>query len=403
MRATKAIIHLKNIAHNIECVQNHIKNFGKKSAICLPVKADAYGHGALALAKFALQNGVSYLAAATVDEGVELRSAGITCPILIFSQMLAQEMEAAVFNKLIPLIGDKESAALFSDYGRVTTSTAGGSERHRNEAAQRRSEEAGARGAVPPAKVFLKVDTGMSRMGCKPEEAAELARYIASLGNLKQAGTITHFAAADGNTPSDMAFTQLQLQRFNFSVNAVRAAGIDAGIISAANTGGTIACCKAWFDLVRPGILLYGYTPCDLLPKLPVKPVMELVTQVVCVKQIEKGSTVSYGRTWTAADNTTLAIIPVGYADGLPRALSGNFNVAIKGRLFPVVGRICMDQCMVDVGNSNFVKRWDEVSIFGGTTTGQHDAASIAKQIGTIPYEILCNINKRVPRVIDAL
>ncbi|GMO35214.1 MAG: alanine racemase [Termitinemataceae bacterium] len=373
MRATRAIIHLDNLIHNINVLREHLHSGGSDIAICLPVKADAYGHGALEIAQTALENGVTFLAIATVDEGVELRDAGINAPILLLSQCTPSETQYAADNNLIPLVSDKEAAKLFS------------------QAAQKSFCKDG------KVDVFLKIDTGMGRMGCAPENAAELAEYIISLGNVNLAGTITHFAVSDSTEDAGIAYTNLQLEKFTGALNAIQEAGISTGIVTAANTGATIANKRTWFDMVRPGILLYGYPPDGLEPQIPVKPVMELVTQIVFLKKIKEGESVSYGRTWTAEKDTVVGIIPVGYADGLPRALSNNFRVFIKDNLFPLAGRICMDQCMVDLGNAASVQRWDEVSIFGGE--GSFTAADIARQNGTISYEITCNINKRVRRI----
>jgi alanine racemase len=179
-------------------------------------------------------------------------------------------------------------------------------------------------------------------------------------------------------------------------VEGIRKAGIDPGIVHAANTGAVAFHEDAFLDMVRPGILLYGYAPDGAETVLPVKPVMELVSRIVFIKQVKKGETVSYGRTWTADRDTTIATIPVGYGDGLPRRLSGDVAVRINGAMYPLAGRICMDQCMVDLGPDTAIRRWDKVTIFGGDAPS---AADIAAKLGTISYEITCGINKRVPRV----
>jgi alanine racemase len=369
MRATRAIIHLANLIDNINIVKKHLLNGNSKCKICMPVKANAYGHGAVEISKTALANGVDYLAVATVNEGAQLRDAGIKAPILLLSQCTPNEMQDAAYNELIPLVSDNEGAKLFA--------------------------EASAKTLAKKGLVFLKIDTGMGRIGCAPQKAAELARYISSLDSIRLAGVITHFAVSDSAEPSDIAYTNNQLEKFNDAIAAIRE--VSCVIVSAANTGATIAHPAAWFDMVRPGILLYGYPPVGLQPQLSVKPVMELVSQIVFTKKIQKGDSVSYGRTWIAEKDTTIGIIPVGYADGLPRLLSNKFKVSIGNKLYPVIGRICMDQCMVEIDGN--VQCWDTVSIFGGNCNGSFNAADIADQIGTIPYEITCNINKRVERV----
>jgi alanine racemase len=331
------------------------------------VKADAYGHGAVGIARAALETGAACLAVAAVSEGAELREAGIRAPILLLSLPLPEELPEAVSLGLIPLVSDK-------DFIRE---------------AARAAQKAG-----KTLELHLKIDTGMGRLGCSPEEAPGLAGCIAREKYLVLGGTATHLAAADSSAPEDRAYTQKQLTRFREGVEGIRRAGFDPGIVHAANSGGVVFHEDSWFDMVRPGILLYGYSSGSGAPE--VTPVMEFLTQVVFLKKVKKGETLSYGRTWTVPRDTVIATLPAGYADGLPRALSGNFPVTIRGGRYPLVGRICMDQCLVDLGPDPRIRRWDEVTIFGpGTLT----AADMAAVLGTIPYEITCNINKRVPRI----
>ncbi|GHV82763.1 alanine racemase [Spirochaetia bacterium] len=375
MRATKALIHLDNFTANIKAVRDHLKTAGSSSPLlCVPVKADGYGHGAVPVARAALKAGANFLAIATVDEGVELRDAGIDSPILLLSQALPSEMETVAEHSLSPFVADKDAAKLIADAAAMTR-----------------------KGKKLP--VHIKIDTGMGRMGCYPNEAAELAACIASFGSLEIAGTATHLAVSDSAVPDDIAYTKKQIEKFNQAVNSIKAAGYNPGIVHAANTGAAIAHSDAWFDMVRPGILLYGYPPGGITPRLLVRPVMEVVTNIVFIKQVKKGDSISYGRTWTAPHDTVVGIIPIGYGDGLPRILSKDFDFTINGIQYPLAGRICMDQCMIDLGADTDVKRWDEVSVFGGAYPAAHNAATIAARIGTIPYEITCNINKRVARV----
>jgi alanine racemase len=299
-----------------------------------------------------------------VDEGIELREAGIKAPILLLSIPLPEEFPAAASHGLGPLLGDRECI----------------------EAAARAAEQAGKR--LP---VHLKVDTGMGRMGCLPEEAAELAACIASHPSLEHEGTATHLAVSDSPAMAEIRYTKEQLARFRASVGGIRRAGLNPGLLHAANSGAVVFHEDAWFDMVRPGILLYGYAG-----GIQVEPVMELRTQIVFIKRVKAGETVSYGRIWTAPRDTVIATIPVGYGDGLPRRLCGNFSVRIRDAMYPLAGRICMDQCMVDLGPDTDIQRWEQVTVFGGDAP---DAADLAERIGTIPYEITCGINKRVPRV----
>ena len=369
MRATKAIIHLDNLKHNITQIK---QTLAPETKICLPVKADAYGHGAIRTAIAAIRAGVSYLAVASVQEGIELREAGIVAPIISLSLPILEEIDSIIDYKLEPLVIDEEFI----------------NELNRAADAQKKT-----------VAVHLKIDTGMSRIGCKPSEAVKLATQIVRAKNLRLQGVATHFAVADSDSKSDRAFTKGQLERFSDAVEAIRQTGIHIPLVHAANSGAVQMMPEARFDMVRPGLLAYGYLPLqDTATAIDVKPVMELVTQVVLIKQIRAGTCVSYGRNWTASQDTYIATLPIGYADGLRRALSPGLKVRIGNEFFPIIGRICMDQCMVDLGAHPWVQRWDEVCIFG---PNPHDnsAQTLADIAGTIPYEITCGIHKRVPRV----
>jgi alanine racemase len=364
MRATRALIHLDRFRRNVQAVRERI---GPRRRICVPVKADAYGHGAIRIAETALAAGASHLAVAAVSEGAELRGAGIEAPILLLSQSLPGEIPDILHYRLSPLVSDR---GYVEDLAR----------------------SAAAAGVRCP--VHLKIDTGMGRLGCTPEEAPGLAAYIGAFKSLEYAGTATHLAAADSALPGDRAFTGGQLTRFRRAVEQIRAAGIEPGIQHGANSGGFLLHEDSWLDMVRPGILLYGYNLTGT--EFPVEPVMELVTRIVFIKKVKQGETLSYGRTWVSPRDTFIATLPVGYGDGFPRLLSGNWQVLIRGRPYPLVGRICMDQCMVDLGPETEIDRWEEVTVFGGAAPS---AAEIAARLFTIPYEITGNINKRVPRI----
>jgi len=369
MRATKAIIHLDNLEYNIRQIKQRIS---PQTKVCLPVKADAYGHGAVRTAIAAIRAGVSYLAVASVQEGIELREAGIVAPIISLSLPILEEIDSIIEYKLEPLVIDE---AFINELNRAAET------QHKT------------------VSVHLKIDTGMSRIGCKPSEAVKLATQIMRAKYLRLQGVATHFAVADSETEQDRCFTQQQLDIFKGAVAAIQHTGITIPIVHAANSGAVQAFPEAQFDMVRPGLLAYGYHPLQRgADTLDVKPVMELVTQVVLIKQIRAGTSVSYGRDWTAPEDTYIATLPVGYADGLRRALSPGLKVRIGNAFFPVVGKICMDQCMIDLGPHPWVQRWDEVCIFG---TDAHDntAQTLADIAGTIPYEITCGIHKRVPRI----
>jgi alanine racemase len=293
---------------------------------------------------------------------------------MLFSQPLPSEIPELFSNRLSPLVSDEEFIALLA------------------------KSATDARIRLP---VHLKIDTGMARMGCSPALAPSLARQIAACPALEYAGTATHLAVSDSVAPEDRAYTERQIAVFREALEQIRAAGLDPGIVHAANSGAVVLHPDAWFDMVRPGILLYGYNAAAAVlenPPLKAEPVMELRSNVALIKQVKKGETVSYGRIWTAAYDTTIAVLPLGYADGLPRLASNKWQVLIGGKMYPLVGRICMDQCMADIGPDADVRRWDEAVIFGGPAPS---AAILAERIGTIPYEITCNISSRVPRVYE--
>jgi alanine racemase len=376
---TRAIIHLDRFKKNINSVKTRI---GKNRLICIPVKADAYGHGAVKIAKTALEAEAFCFGVATVAEGLALRKGGIKAPILLFSQPNPDEIRQIVSAELIPFVSDAEFACTLDDYAKT---------------------------AKKKLSVHIKIDTGMGRIGCCAKEAPALARQIADSQWLNLTGTATHLAVSDSTNRRDIDYTKEQIACFKKAVKAIRAAGIDPGIVHAANSGAVILHPDAWFDMVRPGILLYGYksvteyeAPLDQLKKLTTfksltaEPVMELRSTVVLIKKIKKGESVSYGRTWTAETDTLIGVLSIGYADGLPRLASNKWQVLIGGELYPLVGRISMDQCCVNLGQKTKINRWDEAVVFGSPN---NDAAALAKIIGTIPYEITCNINKRVPRV----
>ncbi|MCL2479895.1 MAG: alanine racemase [Treponema sp.] len=366
MRATRALIHLDNFRRNLEAVRRKI---GPHPEICFSLKADAYGHGAIPMARFALEAGVKSLAVASVSEGIELRNAGIRARIFVLSQALPEEIRDIAGAELIPLVSDREMIKLLAEAASETK----------------------------PLEVHLKIDTGMGRLGCRPEVAPDLAALISENRKLKLGGMATHLSVADSAKNDDRDYTRRQITLFRGAAEAVRSRGIDPGQLHAANSGAVCFHSDAYFDMVRPGIMLYGYPPADAMPDdLTVEPVMELRSAVVMIRKIRAGEEVSYGRTWKAPEDTCIGNLPIGYADGLPWLLANRYSVLIRGKAYPLVGRICMDQCIVNLGNSGAVQRWDEAVIFGPGFSG---AAEIARRIGTIHYEILCNINKRVPRI----
>lgn len=368
MRATRATIDLAQLRANLRAVQRSLTaRGGRRPRICLALKAAAYGHGAVPVARAALQAGASAFGVATVAEGVELRAAGITAPILLFSLPLPEEAAEIVRARLTALCAD---AALGRDLARAAAS------------------------AGRTVAVHLKVDTGMGRIGCRPDVAAELAQELRRLPALRLTGVCTHFALAD---QPDQEFSRAQLTAFNRAVAAIP--DHHRLLRHAANSGAIVGLPAAHLDLVRPGIIAYGYYPGEHQRRtVPVRPVMELATRVVYLKRVPAGTGLSYGLTYRTAAATLIATLPVGYADGYPRILSGRTEVLIRGRRYPVAGRICMDQCLVDLGPRPDVARYDRAVLFGPDPAGP-DAAELAAAADTIPYEITSRVAARVPRL----
>ena len=364
MQSTRAIIYLNHLRQNIEAAR---KKAGPHPKICFPVKADGYGHGAVQLSDCALKAGADYLAVSSLLEGRELRLAGFKAPILVLAQALPIELKEIISLELIPIV---------SDDGFI--------------------EEAG-KAAMEMKKTLamhLKIDTGMGRLGCFPGEAPKLAAKIASHKWLSLGGTATHLSVSDSISPENITYTKEQLSLFKKAVSSIKEAGVDPGLLHAANSGALVFHEDSYFDMIRPGLFLYGYSPNKSSASL-VKPVMELRSPVVSIKKIKKGDSASYGNTWQAKADTFLGVISLGYADGLPWQLSNNHSVSIRGKAYPLVGRICMDQIIVDLGKDPEVQRWDEAIIFGPNFI---TAADMAEKLSSLPYEITCGINKRVPR-----
>ena len=368
-RATRAIIHLENIVHNLNCIKELT---GDDKKICVAVKGDAYGHGAVEISRKALEWGVDFLAVATVPEAIILRKAKIKAPIILFSIATDEEINQIVDFELTPFVTD-------SEYVRKIN---------------KKAVETGKK-----VNVHIKIDTGMGRIGSTPEETPSLAEEIVKLSNLHLEGVCTHFPVSDSPEPDDISFTKNQIRLFSETVEAIKARGIEPGICHTANSGAIIAHKDSHFDMVRPGICLYGYYPDQRMDKSAAdfKPVMEFVSKIVFIKKVPKGTSISYGRTWTAPKETYIGSIPAGYADGYNRLLSSKSQVLIKGVKYPVTGRICMDQFMVDLGPEGKIELFEDVVLFG-PDNGAPDAADIGELTGTIPYEVTCNINKRVPR-----
>lgn len=333
------------------------------------VKADGYGHGALRVARAALNVGADRLGVATVEEALELREAGIRTPLHLLSEPPLSAIPLVLEHSLIPAVTTRDFAI---ELGRC----------------------ASAAGVEAP--FHLKIDTGMNRIGVRAEEAAEFAVSLKDFPGLAHEGTFTHFATADA--PGDWDFER-QMQRFSSALAELKTEGVDPGIVHAANSAGTILHPEAHFSMVRCGIAIYGLHPDkSTYGKVDLVPAMSVKARISLVKRIAMGDGVSYGLTWRAAAPTTIATLPLGYADGVHRVLSNKMQVLVGGVRCQQVGRVCMDQLMLEVPRGVKAAYGDEVVLVGEQGTERVLMDEMADLAGTINYEIACAFGMRLPR-----
>jgi alanine racemase len=367
-RPVWAEVDLAAVRANVLALREHCA----PAELLAVVKADGYGHGAVPVAQAALAAGAVGLGVALVEEGIELREAGIDAPILVLSEPVPEAAPSVVAYRLTPVVytltGIDALAKAVAD-----------------------------RGARDRLGVHLKVDTGMHRVGCRTDEAVELAEQVVDRPELELAGVCTHLAVADepGNP-----YTEEQLARFDAVLADFRAHGLPTGTVHACNTAGAIDWPAARFDMVRVGIGCYGIAPADDLEgRLDLQPALSVKARVSHVKQVPSGARLSYGLRYETSRDTRVATVPIGYADGVPRELPQHGGVAlVRGRLCPMAGTVTMDQLMLDVGDLP-VEVGDEVVLIGRQGDGLVTAASWARDMGTIAYTIVCGIGPRVPRV----
>ncbi len=341
--------------------------------VCAVVKADAYGHGAVAVAGAAIKGGAHWLAVAMVEEGLELRKSGISSPILLLSEPDPDAMDEAVAYDLIPTLYTHEGLNSI------------------RRAARARS--------LPnaPTVVQLKVDTGMHRVGADPKEVLSLAQAVEDERLLALGGLWTHLAVAD--EPSGEPFTKEQIQRFQAVVDDLKSHGIVPPMLHVANSAGALAYPGSRYGMVRCGIAMYGYPPVPVQERF--EPVMALKARVSYVHEVPAGEGVSYGLRWRAPVTTLVAVVPAGYADGVARKLGmTGGSVLIAGKRRPLAGTVTMDQIVVDCGAGSSVSRGEEVVLIGTQAGEQITAEEWAVKLDTISYEVLCGIGPRVPRVI---
>lgn len=334
------------------------------------VKANAYGHGMLPVVQSLLAHEApDYFGVAIVEEAVELRSAGVTLPVLVFSSPSAQQLELYVRHGIDATICSLDTARRLNRIAAASGTTA---------------------------SVHIKVDTGMGRIGVAAADAPALFEAVSRLRHLRVQGLYMHFATSD---EADLSFAHAQLERFRAVRSAIVATGAVIPLTHCANSGAIMQMPEATFDMVRPGIMMYGYPPShDVRSRLVLAPAMSLKTAISFVKTVPKGTSISYNRRYLTSKKTTIATVPVGYADGIHRSLLNKAQAIVYGKKFPVVGTICMDQMMIDLGSNPEARAGDEVVLMGKVRKQSITAWDIADKAGTIPYEITCSISYRVPR-----
>ena len=368
IRPVWAEIDLDCIKHNMIEIRKQVKD---KTIIAI-VKADAYGHGAIDVSTVLLENGADKLGVAVITEALELRESGIQAPILILGYTPLDFAEDLIRQNI-------EQTVYSLDYATKLS-----------EVAVKEEKEV---------EIHIAIDTGMGRIGFLPnEEGLNDIEKISKLKNIKIKGIFTHFSSSD---EADKEYTMKQINKFKEFDKRLQELGIKIEEKHLSNSAAILDVEEAYFDAVRPGIIIYGYYPSNevMKEKINLKPALTLKSNIVHVKALPKGEYISYGREFKTERESIIATLPIGYADGYTRALYKNGKVIINGKMAPIVGRICMDQCMIDVTDIEGVSVGDEVILIGEDKGVKFNADDIAKLLNTINYEVLCLIGKRVPRV----
>ena len=361
---------------NLDAIKENFVNIKKKtsSLIMAVIKADAYGHGIKEVASVLKTAGANYFGVATPDEALELRNLGINLPILILGVIFKEDYHRIIENDICMTVASRQCAADISD------------------AAQKVGKNA---------KIHIKLDTGMGRIGfpvgIDDKKAADDIEYISKLKNIEIAGIYSHMSRAD---EYDKSYSKEQLNKFTKLCSLVEDRGISIPIKHIANSAAFLTLKEAHLDMVRVGISLYGLSPSEETETdgISLKPAMMLKTKVTHIKTITQDTLISYGGNYKAASGQKIATIAIGYADGFSRILSGKAKVIVCGQLANVVGNICMDQCMIDVTHIDNINIGDEVIIFGSDGNNTITVDSVAHLLGTINYEIVCSVSRRVPR-----
>lgn len=371
IRAAWAEINITNLDYNIKSIKEKVGPGKKITGI---IKADGYGHGSVKVATVLRANGIDSFGVATLSEAVRLREAGFLLEeILVLGLTPDPYVDVIVEHRLTPVVCDFKNA----------------------EAISKAAEKAGI-----IIKGFIAADTGMGRIGYNPEDPASIedVKMISTLPNFQIEGLFSHFSTADAE---DKTYSAVQEQRYSVFYKKLVDAGIDIPYRTLSNSAAIMEISSAHFDMVRPGVILYGLYPSDEVDRkqISLKPAMSIKANIVQLKKVPAGTSVSYGRKYTATQDSLIATIPIGYADGFPRPYSSKGKVIINGVYAPIAGNICMDQCMIDVTHVPYVKVGDEVTIMGSDGICEILADDIAEATGTINYEIVCAFGQRLPKV----
>lgn len=366
-RPTSAAIDMEALKTNYFRLRDRLQG---GTAVLAVVKANAYGHGDVEIAHVLEGLGCELLGVAIPEEGARLREAGINKPIIVLGGLFPNQAEDIIDLGLTPIVFDERTASLL------------------NSAASKR-------GVVQ--EIHVKIDTGMGRLGLRPEEAGPFFSKLKELSNLKLSGLHSHFAESERE---DKRFSEEQAASFESSVSLIRQMGFDPKYVGISNSAAIIDGLASRFNMARPGLMLYGSYPDERLrSRIDLKPVLRLTTRVLHLKSIKAGESVSYGRRFVAKKESMIATLPIGYADGLPRALGNSGELLIRGKRAPIAGTVCMDLIMADVTDIPGVQNGDEVVIIGTQGDQSITAEEVAARAGTISYEIFCRISQRVPRI----
>lgn len=366
-RPTWVEIDLNALRHNLFAIQ---KKIGPQVKIMGIVKADAYGHGDYEISRVLLKHGVTMLGIAILEEGIQLRDKGIRAPLLLFGGIFEEQIDTIIHYHLIPSVYDLQLAGVLSKRAQYYQKTV---------------------------NVHVYVDTGMGSIGVRYDKAVAFVKSLYDMKNLSVGGIYTHCSCSD---EKESAYTDLQISRFRDVLARLDEIKIPIAVRHMANSGAIIGHPHAYFTMVRPGLSLYGLYPSDEVSRdIGIRPVMSLKTRVIHIKEMEPGDTVGYGRAHTVTKPARVATLPFGYDDGYNRLLSGQGQVIIRGTRAPIIGRICMDQCFVDVSHVQGSTVGDEVVVYGSQGQETISIETVAKQLNTIPYEVACHVSKRVPRI----